>query len=81
MEKRIIEIMKVVLREDDINSESTQESLENWTSLRHLNLASELEDEFDIELDPSDICKMKSVNQIAAVIKQKLALWGKHPYL
>ena len=74
MEQHIIEIMKEVLGEDNINSESTQESLEHWTSLRHLNLTSELEDEFDIDLDPSDICKMKSVSQIAAVIKQKLGL-------
>lgn len=71
MEKRIIEIMKDVLGEQDIDVNSTQESLENWNSLRHLNLAIELEDEFDVEFEPAEIAAMKSVKQIADIIARK----------
>ncbi|MCR4768696.1 MAG: acyl carrier protein [Bacteroidaceae bacterium] len=71
MKQRIIEIMKDVLEEQNIDINSTQDSLENWNSLRHLNLVSELEDEFDIELEPDEIAEMKSVQKIVDIIKQK----------
>jgi acyl carrier protein len=72
MKERIIKIMKEVLEEQDVDMNSTQETLANWNSLRHLNLASELEDEFDIELDPAEIAEMKSVKKISNIISQKV---------
>ncbi len=71
MEETIIEIMKDVLDEQDINIDSTQDSLENWNSLRHLNLVSELEDEFDFEFEPEEIAEMKSVKAILELINTK----------
>jgi acyl carrier protein len=71
MEETIIEIMKDVLDEQDINIDSTQDSLENWNSLRHLNLVSELEDEFDVEFEPEEIAEMKSVKAILELINTK----------
>ena len=73
MEERIIEIMKEVLGEENIDVNTTQESSENWTSLRHLNLVSELEDEFDVDIDPGEVAKMKSVIEIVDVIRSKMA--------
>ena len=72
MEERIIEIMKEVLENQNIDLSSTQETVESWNSLRHLNLASELEDEFNVEFDPAEIAEMKSVGQIVKIIKQKI---------
>ena len=72
MKERIIKIMKEVLEEQDVDMNSTQETLANWNSLSHLNLASELEDEFDIELDPAEIAEMKSVKKISNIISQKV---------
>lgn len=69
MEERIIELMKDVLETQDIDINSTQETIGNWTSLRHLSLASELEDEFGIEFDPAEIAEMKSVRQIADILR------------
>lgn len=71
MVQRIIEIMKDVLEEQNIDINSTQESLENWNSLRHLNLASELEEEFNVDLDPAEIAEMKSVHDIVRIINEK----------
>ena len=71
MVQRIIEIMKDVLEEQSIDINSTQESLENWNSLRHLNLASELEEEFNVDLDPAEIAEMKSVHDIVRIINEK----------
>ena len=71
MEEQIIKIMEDVLDEQGINLESTQDSLENWNSLRHLNLVSELEDAFDVEFDPEEIAEMKSVKAIVDFVKMK----------
>ena len=71
MEEQIIKIMEDVLDEQGINLESTQDSLENWNSLRHLNLVSELEDAFDVEFDPEEIAEMKSVKAIVDFVKKK----------
>lgn len=71
MEEQIIKIMEDVLDEQGINLESTQDSLENWNSLRQLNLVSELEDAFDIEFDPEEIAEMKSVKAIVDFVKMK----------
>ena len=73
MNERIIEIMKNVLGEQEIDINGTQDSLENWNSLRHLNLVSELEDEFDVEFEPEEIAEMKSVKIIVEMIEQKRA--------
>lgn len=71
MEEQIIKIMEDVLDEQGINLESTQDSLENWNSLRQLNLVSELEDAFDVEFDPEEISEMKSVKAIVDFVKMK----------
>lgn len=71
MEEQIIKIMEDVLDEQGINLESTQDSLENWNSLRQLNLVSELEDAFDVEFDPEEIAEMKSVKAIVDFVKMK----------
>ena len=71
MEEQIIKIMEDVLDEQGINLESTQDSLENWNSLRQLNLVSELEDAFDVEFDPEEIAEMKSVKAIVDFVKKK----------
>ena len=71
MEEQIIKIMEDVLDEQGINLESTQDSLENWNSLRQLNLVSELEDAFDVEFDPEEIAEMKSVKAIVDFVKIK----------
>ncbi len=71
MEEQIIKIMEDVLDEQGINLESTQDSLENWNSLRQLNLVSELEDAFDVEFDPEEIAEMKSVKAIIDFVRMK----------
>ena len=71
MEDRIIEILKDVLDVQEIDINSSQDTLDDWNSLRHLNLISELEDEFDLEFDPEEIAEMKSVKKIIEMINSK----------
>ena len=72
MKDKVIKIMKDVLETEDISLNTSQENCENWNSLRHLNLVSELEDEFGVEFEPEEIAEMHSVNSIIEMIKKKL---------
>lgn len=72
MKDKVIKIMKDVLETEDISLNTSQDNCENWNSLRHLNLVSELEDEFDVEFEPEEIAEMHSVNSIIEIIKKRL---------
>ena len=72
MKDKVIKIMKDVLETEDISLNTSQDNCENWNSLRHLNLVSELEDEIDVESEPEEIAEMHSVNSIIEMIKKKL---------
>lgn len=72
MKDKVIKIMKDVLETEDISLNTSQDNCENWNSLRHLNLVSELEDEFGVEFEPEEIAEMHSVNSIIEIIKKKL---------
>lgn len=72
MKDKVIKIMKDVLETEDISLNTSQDNCENWNSLRHLNLVSELEDEFGVEFEPEEIAEMHSVNSIIEIIKKRL---------
>lgn len=40
--------------------DATNESLETWDSLRHMNLIVALEDEFSVEFEPEDVMEINS---------------------
>lgn len=72
MEEKVFKILKDVLEMDEVSMNTSQDNCENWNSLRHLNLVSELEDEFDLEFEPEEIAEMHSVNSIIEIIKKRL---------
>ena len=72
MKEKVVEIMKDVLEVGVISTDISQENCENWNSLRHLNLVSELEDEFDVEFEPEEIADMKSFEKILEIIQSKV---------
>ena len=72
MKEKVIEIMKDVLETEDISLNTSQENCDNWNSLRHLNLVSELEEAFNMEFEPEQIADMHSVNSIIDIVQKKL---------
>jgi acyl carrier protein len=68
MEEKVLNILKEVLEDNTIDSTCSQENCEKWDSLAHLNLTVELEDAFNISLEPEQIAEMKSVSDIVRVI-------------
>jgi acyl carrier protein len=72
MEEKILDIMREVFETEEVSTESTQKNCARWDSLHHLALASELEDAFDIELEPEEIAEMTDFQRVVAMIQSKV---------
>lgn len=72
LEEKILEIMREVFDLQDIPADISQKNCERWDSLRHLTLASELEDALDIELEPEEIAEMTDLSRVIAMVSSKL---------
>lgn len=72
LEDRILEIMREVFGIDDVTTDVSQRNCDRWDSLRHLTLASELEEALDIELEPEEIAEMTDFARVVEMVKSKL---------
>lgn len=72
MEDKILDIMREVFETEEVSTASSQKNCARWDSLHHLALASELEDAFDIELEPEEIAEMTDFERVVAMIQSKI---------
>lgn len=72
LEDQVMEIMRSVFGIEEISTDISQKNCERWDSLRHLTMASELEDAFDIELEPEEIAEMTDFSRVINMINSKL---------
>ena len=72
LEEQVLAIMREVFETDDISAQSSQKNCDRWDSLHHLTLASELEEAFDIELEPEEIGAMTDFARVIEMLKGKL---------
>ena len=72
IEDQVMEIMRSVFGIEEITADISQKNCERWDSLRHLTMASELEDAFDIELEPEEIAEMTDFSRVITMINSKL---------
>lgn len=56
---------------DDFNLDRDQSDYENWDSFTHINLISEIEDQFDVQLDTDEIISISSAKTALELIKKK----------
>ncbi|MDR0603981.1 MAG: acyl carrier protein [Bacteroidales bacterium] len=56
----------------EVNEQSSQQDIEKWDSLGHLNLIVALEEEFDVLFEPEEIAEMTSVQKIISKIEAHL---------
>lgn len=73
MESKVIEILKSVCETKNVDTQSSQSNTENWDSLHQLSLVVELEDAFDVILEPEEIADMTSVEAIVHILSEKLS--------
>jgi acyl carrier protein len=68
----IREIMSKVfeIEVSEITDIASQKDIVKWDSLQHLNLIVEIEDKFDISIDPEDISAMVTVEKIIEVVNK-----------
>ena len=73
MEVRIKQVMSNVFNLDinSINSMSSPDNIENWDSLKHMNLVIALEEEFKVEFDDEEIADSMNCALILNIIKGK----------
>lgn len=73
MEEKIKEILSSVLNVDvaEIDENSSPDTIEEWDSLKHLNLIIALEEEFGIKFSTDEIGEMMNYKIINLVISEK----------
>jgi len=78
MTEEILEKVRLIVSDifnvplEEITSESSPESIENWDSMQQLNLVLSLEHEFSVNFEPEDIEKLTDVKAIVVLIQKKL---------
>ncbi|MEJ7826547.1 MAG: acyl carrier protein [Segetibacter sp.] len=74
IKQKIFNTMSLVFEvpETEINEESSTDTIENWDSLRHLNLILALEEEFDISIPDEEVGNMVNYKIIDHVINETL---------
>ena len=70
-EKRLKQVMANVFGEEleNINDESSMDTIKNWDSLKHLNLVLALEEEFEVSFNEDESVIIISYPLIKTVLK------------
>lgn len=71
MENKVLEILKETFELDSVDCTCSQTTCDNWDSMGQLNLVAELEDAFDISLEPEEIGTMKCYEDIIRILEIK----------
>ena len=78
MEQELKQIMSNVfeIEEDEITDESSMGNIENWDSLKHLNLIIAIEEHFGISITEDEMVEMTSFVDIKRILRDK-GIFGK----
>lgn len=71
MKDRVVNILKDVFEDENINASCSQSNYEKWDSMAQLNIVVEVESEFGVDLTPEEILSMKCVDDIVAILIEK----------
>lgn len=75
IDERIKEVMSAVfeVEVDSINEESSQDNIENWESIKTLDLIVALEEEFDVTIPLEEVGNMTNFKYIKLMIEELAA--------
>lgn len=71
MEEKILEIIKETFDLESVDESISQKNCEAWDSMGQLNLVADLEEAFNISLEPEEIGEMKSFKDVVKILKTK----------
>ena len=74
MDNKIKQIMAAVFETElnNITDDASPDTIENWDSLRLINLVAALEDEFEVEFEEEEIVEMLNFKLISLLVSDKL---------
>ena len=74
MENKIKQIIADVfsVEVNEVNENTSPESVDNWDSLGHMNLVTALEEELEISFDNDEIIEMMNFKLIMLIVCEKL---------
>ncbi len=75
IEDRIKDVMSAVFEipVNEINDDSSPDTIESWDSLKHMNLIIALEEEFNIQLTDDEILDMVNFSNIKNIIELRFS--------
>lgn len=59
------------IKESEFNMSMKMENVSQWDSLKHMELVTQFEDEFDVQLTMEEIATMTTFSQISEVFEAK----------
>jgi len=70
-QERIIQVVSNILNvpTGKLNADSSPESIEQWESMKHINLVLAIEEEFDVQFDDEQIAELQSIKSIISAIE------------
>ncbi len=71
MEEKILEVLKETFELESVDKSCSQANCKAWDSMGQLNLVAELEEVFNVSLEPEEIGEMKSFYDIVRILKTK----------
>lgn len=73
IEERIKNVMATVfdVNADTIDETASQDTIEDWDSVNHLNLVTSLEEEFSIEIPIEEVGNMLNFQLVAMLVKEQ----------
>ena len=69
-EDQIIEIVKKVTHNSQVDINSTDKSVEGWDSLAYLLIAEKIEELFDVEMNNENIDRFGSIRNVLEMINE-----------
>lgn len=71
MEEKVLEVLKETFELDSVDKTISQQNCPEWDSMGQLNLVADLEEAFDVSLEPEEIGEMKCFDDIVRILKSK----------
>lgn len=65
----VVELVRVILKHDDVDETSAMDSTKEWDSLRQLFIIMAIEESFGVKIDDDSIEKVTSINSIFHYLK------------
>ncbi len=74
-EERIRDVMSAVFAKsvDEINYDSSPDTIDSWDSLKHLSMVVALEEEFEVHFSDEQTIQMLNYKLVVAVVNEALS--------